>query len=231
MQNVCLVWPIDSKLTDCSSFVCVTPTVTMRTCQRIRTYNSPLDRPLQCTVVEAALATMASPRHYSPVRIGSREFVGASLGYNNPTREAILEAWTMFGAETPVASVFSLGAGVSPPKSIEQSLQNPDDVLEDCERLANELSGQYRDIGIYFRLSVIQGLHSIHPDEWDPATIGKIESHTSAYLQTQTQAGADPLLALEEALHTRKGRIAIAAMSQFLIWTFCIGFSTDVLSR
>jgi hypothetical protein len=187
----------------------------MRTCQRIRTYNSPLDLPLQCTVVQAAMATMASPRDYSPVRIGTRDFVGASLGYNNPTREAILEAWTTFGAETPVASVFSLGAGVSLPKSIEQSLQNPHDVLEDCDKLANELSGQYRDTGIYFRLSVTQGLHSLHPDEWDTSTVGTIESHTSAYLQTQTQTGADQVLALEEALHTRKGRVAIAAMSQF----------------
>lgn len=156
---------------------------------------------------------MSSARYYSPVRIGLQDFVGASMGYNNPTREAIWEAWNIFGADTPVASILSLGAGVSPPRSINQSMDNLHEVLEDCDKLASELGGQYQQTGIYFRLSVDQGLQDIQHTGWDNNTAGIVESHTNAYIQRQTTSGGDPLKALEETLHTRLGRIAIAALS------------------
>lgn len=184
-----------------------------------------MDRPFECTVVDAALATISTLRSYAPVRIGRQDYVGASLGYNNPTREAILEAWNIYGVEARVACILSLGAGVSPPRTAEASLNNLHDILEDCDRLALELAGQYRETGVYFRLSVDRGFSTLHFNDCDDSTAGLIEAHTKVYLDGLNGAQRDPIDCLQVPLIERVGQVAIGALST------SIGFFSCSLSR
>jgi hypothetical protein len=193
----------------------------MVTCQHIRAYKSPLALPLNCTVVDAALATLASPKLFKPVEITTdqivkKRFYSASLGYNNPTREAVREAWDVFGGNTPAALILSIGAGSSPPKSIDTPMETlMHEILEDCDKLAVELSGQFHTSGIYFRLSVDQVIQYPTTDSWKPLSVGGIHAQTLGYLERKAEAGEDLIDAITDNLLEAHGQVAIGVLSEY----------------
>lgn len=202
----------DGTASPCKTFVCLTPAVTMMTCHHLRTYTSPLSLPLNCTVVDAALATMASSLYFDPVQIGRQLFLGASLGYNNPTREAIREAWDVWGADRSVACILSLGTGASNALNKEKPVENLlRDILEDCDKIANDLKGQLQAPDLYMRLSVLRGLDNIDVQKWDPETVGVIESHTKDYI---SHLSSHKLATFIESLVNRPSRTSIGALNK-----------------
>jgi hypothetical protein len=121
------------------------------------------------TVIEAALATCAVPPRFSSITCGSGynkvEYVGASFGATNPGRELITEAHSLFGGDSSVASMLSLGAGhpgvISYPSGGKVNLNRVmHDMMSDCEQRAQEIERQIGRVGIYFRFSVEQGMQS-----------------------------------------------------------------------
>ncbi|KAG6873809.1 hypothetical protein C0992_008411, partial [Termitomyces sp. T32_za158] len=87
----------------------------MTTPRIFRTYKVMANQGYDCTVVEAARATTATPALFKPVSIISggipENFVGAGLGYSNPTDFVLKEAVSVFGLSQPVACFVSIGAG------------------------------------------------------------------------------------------------------------------------
>jgi hypothetical protein len=121
------------------------------------------------TVVEAVLATCAVPPKFSSVTSGSgynrTEYLGASFGATNPVRELITEAHSLFGGDSSVASLLSLGAGhpgvISFPSGDGVDLSRAmHDMMSDCEQRAQEIERQIGRVGIYFRFSVEQEMQS-----------------------------------------------------------------------
>ncbi len=68
-----------------------------------------------CRIWEAARATSAAPTFFKRIEIGPSgsgiEYVDAGLGCNNPIKQVIEEAVRVFGEDSEVACIVSIGAG------------------------------------------------------------------------------------------------------------------------
>ncbi|KAG5340132.1 hypothetical protein C0989_002752 [Termitomyces sp. Mn162] len=177
----------------CKSFVVALPSVNI-TPRIFRSYEARAHQGLNCRVVEAAHATNATPEFFKPASISyrglSETFVGGGhLGHSNPTGLVLQEAELLFGASRLVACLVSIGAGhpghVSwqPTKLFGQKLV---DVLlkisSNYEQLAEEYTRRYIHMpGVFYRLSVEQGLQRMALDDWNRQD--EILAHSTIYLQ------------------------------------------------
>lgn len=118
-----------------------------------------------------------------------QEFIGGSLKCNNPTRELLKEARTIYGNQKRVACLLNLGSGKpqtlapkgkGPPS--DEVLRLSEEIALHCESEAEQLIDQFAETGIYFRLSVDRGLETVGFHEW--RGFGKVEAHTKTYLET-----------------------------------------------
>jgi len=135
---------------------------------------------------------MAIPSHFSPVKIGRRLreqlSIGGPLGANNPTRELLSEARTVFGADRRVAQVISIGSGLprvlsmESPTNVEVVHRLLTNIATNCETVARELPTRLYNIDAYLRLNVDRGMEGIITLDW--GELGNIESHTAAYIAT-----------------------------------------------
>lgn len=142
----------------------VTSCTNLASTVRLRTYPVRSEPPSDITIVAAALATCASQPSFAPVSFGTghkkEEYVGAGIGRNNPVRDIITEAHLLFGGNSTVASLLSLGSGyfgaVSLPEfsTFNTLLAAHTESILDAQRRADEVQDQIGHLGIYFRLSV-----------------------------------------------------------------------------
>ncbi|KNZ71999.1 Nephrocystin-3, partial [Termitomyces sp. J132] len=182
---------MQEKNPSCRSFVTALPSANM-TPRHFRSYEVRANQGYNCTVVEAARATTASPGFFKAVSIGSgwmdEEFIGAHLGHNNPTRFVLEEAELVFGASQPVACIVSIGAGhpgcvswVSTNSFTSEFMKVLFDISTSCETSVETLVKQYKNVpGIFYRLNVDQGLQKMALDDWNK--LGEIKSHSVSYL-------------------------------------------------
>lgn len=164
--------PIDLPLAakkpeGCASFVVASPLTNAKTAVCLRTYPVRRQPPSTITVVEAVLATCATQPEFVPVSSGARhkarEYIAAS-GAANPVHEVITEAHLLFGGDTTVISLLSVGTGhpgvISLPhgdgeSSLYRIMRN---MMHDCEQRAQEIEERIGRAGIYSRFSVEQGM-------------------------------------------------------------------------
>ncbi|KIM29254.1 hypothetical protein M408DRAFT_328927, partial [Serendipita vermifera MAFF 305830] len=189
-------FPIDMKLLDetqsqgCAGFVVASLRSNVETNVCLRTYPIRSQPSSNITVIEAVLASCATQPTFTPVSIGERfrkrEYVGAGFGANNPVREVIREAHSLFGGSSTVTSLLSLGTGH--PGIISWPSDGNDidvykvmrDMMGDCEQRAQEMEERIGQVGIYSRFSVEQGMQSGHPGQ--AADPGWITTQTESYL-------------------------------------------------
>jgi hypothetical protein len=97
----------------------------------------------------------------------------------------ITEAHSLFGGDSGIATLLSLGTGhpgvISFPSGGEADLHSlMHDMMNDCEQRAQEIERQIGRVGIYFRFSVEQGMQS---DRLGPvADPSQIMAQTESYL-------------------------------------------------
>ena len=164
-----------------------------------RTYDVAKNKEYNCTIWEAARATSAAPTFFKRIKIGPSgsgiEYIDAGLGYNNPTMQVIEEAARVFGEDSQIACIVSIGTG----QSGSVSYASPDafqkwlpialvEVLEkistDTSKTAEEMEKRYRNLpGIYYRLNVDHGLQSVSLDEW--RRLGDVRAHTKNYMKLE----------------------------------------------
>ncbi|KAG6809211.1 hypothetical protein H0H92_001133 [Tricholoma furcatifolium] len=92
-------YPVDLLILEddpsCLSFVIALPAANM-TPRIFRSYKVKANEDYNCTLIEAARATTATPQFFKPVIIGSEylseKFIGASFGHHNPTSHVLKEA-------------------------------------------------------------------------------------------------------------------------------------------
>ena len=139
----------------------------------LRTYLVPDDPATAITVIDAVLATCASPSQFLPVSSGATyercEYVGAGIGANNPLRQVILEAYSHFGRKSSVALVLSLGSGHPGILALETDENDSGlhdlmlGMMADSEQEASLMERQMAQTSVYHRFSVVQGLQKIDP--------------------------------------------------------------------
>ncbi|KAH0591432.1 hypothetical protein H2248_001509 [Termitomyces sp. 'cryptogamus'] len=175
----------------CKSFVTALPSSNM-TPRHFRSYKVRANQGYNCTVVEAARATTATPHFFKAVSIGSRgldeAFIGADLGYNNPISFVLEEAELLFGTSQPVACIVSIGAGHpghiswKPTKLFTSKFMKILlNISTSCEASVESFVRQYKNLpGIFYRLNVDQGLQKMALDDWNRLT--EIKTHSVTYL-------------------------------------------------
>ncbi|PVF91531.1 hypothetical protein CPB86DRAFT_316774, partial [Serendipita vermifera] len=139
--------------------------------------------PPDCSILQAACATIASPDAYDPVTIGDEGdqvlYIDAMAGYANPTNELLKEAEKVFGGEVMVANIVSIGSGQLDPEQQKHAQLN--DILRraitDTERVHNDIQNRFQDLGIYSRFSV-DAILSI-----DNTVVNTTRIKTAAYLE------------------------------------------------
>jgi hypothetical protein len=202
-----------------SAIIAVSTTNVSR-CQIFRTYPSRQTN-IDCTLVEALCASIATPPLFDPVPIGPRlrqqNFIGGAPGYYNPTRELLKEARAAYGDEQRLALILSLGSGLPPTMSLESSTSLSTSIENlikyiavDCERVARELSSQLIEVDAYVRLNVARGLEDVLFDEW--SKMGLIEDHTKTYLEAAPVAQI--LSKVTEKITRQVGAITLGQISE-----------------
>lgn len=158
----------------------------------LRTYTVPRQRPSGITVVDAVLATCASQPDFLPASFGigfrRQEYVGAGIGASNPIRHVITEAQSVFGGNSGVSSLLSLGSGhpgvIAFPLNggIDALRQVTLKMMKDCEQTAQETQKQIGCSGVYFRFSVEQGMQQ---DQAERDELTWIYSQVIGYIDIQ----------------------------------------------
>jgi hypothetical protein len=167
--------------------LCYVPAARLDHCKMLRSYRTPHQLTHDATVIQALRASWATPGLMPPLLIGppgrEEKIFSAAYGYNNPIQEVIKEAFNMFGPDTRVALLLSLGSGHRGVISLSDPMQGFQRVgarmMKDAEIIAEDIENRLGHLGIYYRLSVDRGL-----ENWNSRLdgFGAIKSHVDAYL-------------------------------------------------
>jgi hypothetical protein len=172
--------------------------------------------------VEAIQAATAVPSWFPPVKVGpahSREsLVAGTVGFSNPTKQALDEAKKMFGSDHKASVVLSLGSGRRRPRSLQDGTkdglrQPPDDLAQSADETAAELSQRFESSTFYHRLSVDSGLEDVSITGWSEDELGTITSHTRVYIQKISKS----ISAVAEPLVRNEGCVTLGQLSRYLI--------------
>jgi hypothetical protein len=160
---------------------------------------------------------MANPSYFTSVKAGPRgreqTFAGGPLGANNPTRELLREAGTIFGNGKRVAQIISIGTGwesgalINPTDTENAAGQWLKSLATDCETIASELSTRLFIVDAYVRLNVNIEMGAASMNDW--TGLSAIGSQTSAYLETAAVART-----FEMSLQYLRNRIGTATLGQ-----------------
>ena len=189
-----------------------------------RTYAVRENQDYDCTIWQAARATSAAPTLFNPIRFGIKgaeeEFVDGGLRCNNPVRQVLEEAESVFGSGRYVACIISIGAG----EADAISLRSPaafrafplalitalEQIVADCELAAEDTERRFKHMkNVYFRFSVDQGLQGVALEEWKK--LGEVTTHTKKYMQKSVVSRR--INAAVDALRRRPAAAAIAEIS------------------
>src|SRR5947207_3996094 len=176
---------------------------------RMRTYNTDDDDAFPAKIWEAARATSAAPTFFDPIVINGIKYGDGGTGWNNPTAEAVAEAYRIWPARR-IGCLLSIGTGLEE----ANQLGNDHDMhsygfshalfqklapetsfklevarycvasLTSCEKVHRDVSDKYPDRIIpnsnYFRFNVPQGMSRIGLEEWEK--MGDIMALTEEYM-------------------------------------------------
>jgi hypothetical protein len=195
--------------------------------------------PVPITVLDAILATLAFPGTFESVTTDDHELVSGDLGVGNPSREVIDAAFHAFGGEELVSAIVNLGSGHmgvkvagSESATTEQAeMLRLERIALDCEQVANELAAHMSRLGIFFRLSVDQGMQiqdvQSYSRKWQAHR--SVMAHTTSYLQRFSQLVEDCV----EALKKGQGRITFRDLrkSNITRCAFCLYCTTGSPGR
>jgi hypothetical protein len=205
----------------------------------LRTYLVRSQVPSTITVIDAALASCSSQPNFAPVFSGSgykrKLYMAAGLGANNPVGEVITEAHELFGGDSSVAFLLSLGTGhpgailiptpgeipvppsgatpVPPDGNLDIDMLTRD-MMNDCEQRAQEVERRLGRVGIYFRFSVQQGMQNIHGGQaTDPSWIA---AQTEGYLSGHRTSGN--LDALLQTFNAPNKHVTLSQLGGLIPW-------------
>lgn len=187
-----------------------------------RTYSCREEPAATCKIWEAARATTAAPSIFKGIWIAEpghpkEFFIDGGLRCNNPVKELLSEAKSLFGADAPLGVIVSIGTGhpgpigLPPPKGFQKVLPTKlVDVLvnlaTNAERASEDLSRQFANApNIYFRYNVRHGAGNVSLDAWE--RLGDVKGYTKSYLSiSDVSSSVDTLVgqiggfAIHEAL-------------------------------
>ncbi|KAH8798572.1 hypothetical protein DL96DRAFT_1781438 [Flagelloscypha sp. PMI_526] len=169
------------------------------------------NRSVDCSPVEALLATLAEVQSFPAVEIEFEKFISTDLGYSNPSEQLLREAASIFPSNSSIATVVSIGPGRPPPISVNGLEEFPRSVLahtKDCQRVSDNIKARfsrYSDFYMRFEMDMLS------LDQEGHETGATITSHSRAYLSGQEIR--DRLAALSHSLTNRPSRLKVSQLS------------------
>ena len=180
------------------TFVCAVPAANMAHPRLFRSYAVRENAGANCKIWEAARATTAAPTFFKRITIeddgGAQEaFLDGALRFNNPAQLVLNEAGSIFGSNSKLGCLISIGTGhagiigLSKPDPFQKSLPTEmvgvlKRIATNCEQTAHELARQFRkSSNHYFRYSVSHGVGNISLKEWKK--MDDVQVHTKAYME------------------------------------------------
>ncbi|KAH8813781.1 hypothetical protein DL96DRAFT_1821026 [Flagelloscypha sp. PMI_526] len=169
----------------CKTFVCAAPASNTSHPRLFRSYRSRANANRDCTLLEAARASTATPGLFSPISIGPEHigeiFVSAELGWNNPTDELTEEASRVFKGQH-ITCIINIGSGHPGHLCLSNGLNNLfSRITLDCERAVERMEHRFGELpGMYRRLSVGQGMQNL---DINLTNLHEVVSHAQSYLQ------------------------------------------------
>ncbi|KAG8811943.1 hypothetical protein FRC17_002270, partial [Serendipita sp. 399] len=203
----------------CRGVVFAAPTVDLSRTLPLRSYG----QRKQCTVVEAALATICSPSLFAPCTIGRRKqgFCGSGNGLSSCFREVLKEIETVFDGEQRIACILHLGSGISESIAtpLPSSASHADIYLRglatSCALYTTEISTQMYGVGAYIHLDVEHGVENATLSGWIDCYPDAVEASTQAYLQKPDVKRL--LKVAAEFAHDRSSTITIGRLNKAAI--------------
>ena len=162
-----------------------------------RTYPVPKNETVNCTIWEAARATLATPAFFKSIEIGGlgarQPYADGGVRLNNPTAQVLREAESIFPGR-PIACIVSIGTGQMDMTSITELpswQQVPAHVIKtmvaittDCDTVSQDMAQRFKSIpDLYFRFNVNQGVQDISLAHWD--RLSEVAAHAQQYLKLQ----------------------------------------------
>ncbi|KAJ7109063.1 acyl transferase/acyl hydrolase/lysophospholipase, partial [Mycena crocata] len=183
----------------CRVFVCAMSAHNLNAKKAVlfRSYPSPKNVPISCTIWQAARATSAAPTFFKRALIGPptrpEPFIDGGVGQNNPTEQLLSEAEAIFPGQK-VACLISIGTGqpgtieVRKPGVFERNVVAVGTIkamvamATDCEETAERMEKRFEDRPkTYFRFNVDRGLQKVKLGDWD--RMNEVAAHTRQYMQ------------------------------------------------
>ena len=162
----------------------------------IRTYRVSANQGPNCTIVEAARATTATPGIFKRAQIKEQgvsiSYVGGGLECNNPTNKLLADISLVF-PERPIACVVSIGCGQSHSGNVPESkiydvflplkmLHTLRMIVADGERTHQDLAGRFEHTEeVYFRFNVEHGMQDV--SQSDATRVSEVHAHAQVYLK------------------------------------------------
>ncbi|KAG8814843.1 hypothetical protein FRC17_000958, partial [Serendipita sp. 399] len=145
---------------------------------------------LDCTLIEAACATMADPLHFLPIDITDKvqklQFISRALVQKDPTADILREAEVLFKAERRVSLILDLGGGRPTKIPYEQGSTMEEflnTVLAQSSRTVScDLALRFQFVMAYVRLELLENVSKAGWEEKE-----SIISDTRAYLSAQNE--------------------------------------------
>ncbi|KAL9610366.1 MAG: hypothetical protein Q9167_004936 [Letrouitia subvulpina] len=164
-------------------FVCAIPAANIAHPRLFRSYRVRENASTDCKIWEAARATTAAPTFFKRVTIedeggASEDFLDGGLHFNNPAQLVLDEAFSIFGGNSKLGCLISIGTGhpgtmgLSKPDPFQRILPTEmvpvlKRIATTCEQNAHDLAKRFRGSpNHYFRYSVNHGLGDISLEEW-----------------------------------------------------------------
>jgi hypothetical protein len=144
-------------------------------------------------------------------RLRQQSYVGGPAGTNNPTRELLKEANSVFGEDRRVTQIISIGSGLHRVLSLESSTKEAGfgrlELAADCETVAQELHTRLYNVPVYLRLNVERGMENVVMEDW--SVLGDVECHTGAYIAVASVSGA-----IDTSLRSLRRRVGTVTLGQ-----------------
>ncbi|KAH8798569.1 quinon protein alcohol dehydrogenase-like superfamily [Flagelloscypha sp. PMI_526] len=162
---------------------------------------------INCSPLQALLATLADVESFLPVEIETEKFISTNLGYFNPSEELIKEAASIFSSDNSISAIVSIGPGRPAPITVNGLGGFPQALLErakDCQAASDRITARFsRHPDLYMRFEV----ETLDLNKQDFGTSTTITSHSRAYLNRDEIH--DRLRALNHSLTNRPRRLKI----------------------
>lgn len=193
----------------------------MDSCHHLRIYRSRRGDTLQCTILEAALASISTIGLFEPVEIttGRRKYTGAGIRYANPIMELVEEAEKIYGGEQRISCLLSLGTGISasPKKPADLSWLDVHGMLQAMGiqqgQTATTSQRQFGNLQAYFRFSIDSVVDSTSLYDWTHWESDQIDATVREYLKRPHQSSEFD--AAIGSLLDRKGTVTLSRLSKY----------------